>query len=175
LALAEFKRGFAFIAAVLGGGQLFLHLIFSYESAPSIVVTEPGHAVLVRSGGGHAAKAAETATAYAPQAADVASWGSTVSWGSTMSWGSTVSWGSTMTLAHIGAMLVAAALMAHGERAVWRLAHMVLPLLWVWLSPVAPFVARPRPVSEPAAFVPRFGALLARNRPRRGPPLYGLS
>jgi hypothetical protein len=154
VALAEFERGFTFIAAVLGGGQLFLHLAFSYASAPAIVITEPGHAVIVESGGGHGVMPASGAGAAGmSQAADVASWSP------------------AMTLAHVAATLAAAALMAYGERAVWRLAQVVLPLLWVFLRPAAPPLPKPLPISAPVAVVRRYGVLLARSRPRRGPPV----
>jgi hypothetical protein len=150
VALAESRRGFGFIAAVLGGGQIFLHLTFSCATAPAIVVTGPGHAVLVAPGGAHRMPAAAPVEA--------------------LTGGAAASWSPAMTLAHIVATLTAAALMAYGERAVWRLAGLVLPSLWVFRRPVPPLAAVPRPGPEPVAVVRRYGALLARSRPRRGPP-----
>lgn len=146
VALAECRRGFAFIATVLGGGQLFLHLVFSASSAPSIVV-QPGT-------GHHTTATAAVASGHGTHAAADA----------------VGAWSTAMAFGHIAVTLVAALCLAYGERAMWRVAGLVIPVLsWGHPRPVPVGVfavsARPEPVRQPLIEV-----LLARCVPRRGPP-----
>lgn len=151
VALAEAQRGFGFIATVLGGTQLFLHFVFSLSAAPSVTMSRTGGAVVVNGHGEHIAVPAAGVPADAGLALS----------------------SSAMTLGHVLATLVAAACLAYGERAIWRvarLAALVAPLLlWASLRPV-PIQVAPRTRPEPAAFAPLIGVLLARSAPLRGPP-----
>lgn len=154
VALAETQRGFAFIATVLAGSQLFLHYAFAISSAPSIVVNKAGQgAAIPPAGTDHATMTADAMSPAASAAGDAAT-----------------SWAGAMTLGHVLATLVAAACLAYGERAIWRLARLVLPLLWVFLRPIPVLQAAPRPRSRPPVFKPAHSVLLVRCRPRRGPP-----
>jgi hypothetical protein len=194
VALAEHQRGFAFIAAVLGAGQLFLHLAFSIAAAASFTVYGSG-SVRHLAGHGHTpvsgpgngmgpgGPAGDPATGSAAAGgalpagvpgADLAGTPHAALTGAETASGLT-SWSPAMTLGHAAATLAAALILAHGERAIWRLARLVVPVLlfgW-WTRPVPrPVIRAPRP--EAAPLTPLFGALLARRVPRRGPPAYAV-
>lgn len=167
VALAEHRRGFGFIAVVLCGGQLFLHFLFSLSSAPRLVAV-PGGAVATGGHGygpGHEALTTSLATGAGPitAGADVHASPAVDALGAGTA---------AMTLGHLIATVVAAACLAYGEQALWRLAGLVIPLL-AWRRVRGPVVpSRPRPVPvAPLAWSPSIEVLLARCAPRRGPPV----
>jgi hypothetical protein len=146
VAVADKKRGFAFITLVLGVSQLGLHLWFAVA-----VIFGPAD-----SGGvGH-----RHAFAWVPSAGSAVAAGQHVSM-----------W--VMGVGHVVATLGAAAWMAYAERMAWRLARMVVPLLEFllarpWTRPAAVHVGR---CAGSQVLLPaRHGVLLARRRRRRAPP-----
>ncbi|MFG3405193.1 hypothetical protein [Streptomyces sp. NPDC048142] len=74
-----------------------------------------------------------------------------------------------MALAHAAATLGTALCVMYGERVLRRLAALLAPLVTPPPVPSLRCPPRPRPVPPVVARI-RFGALLARSRPRRGPP-----
>ncbi|MFJ7949004.1 hypothetical protein ACIQ6K_36095 [Streptomyces sp. NPDC096354] len=75
----------------------------------------------------------------------------------------------SMTVTHGVAALGVSACLVHGERLLGRLAALIMPTLLFWVAPVLVRVSRPclrGPLTVP---IPH-GLLLARCRPRRGPP-----
>jgi hypothetical protein len=163
--LAESERGFAFIAAVLGGAQLFLHLAFSMASAPPSSLSWSGHAGSLAGHGGHHSLGASASIAGV--AGDAGSHGA----GPVLGLSS-----SAMLLGHVLATLGAAACLAYGERAMWRLARLVVPLLWPLLRLASvPILIAPSRRPQSLIVLPLRGVLLARCVPRRGPPGYVLA
>lgn len=152
VALADVERGFTFIATVLGGAQLFLHLVFSFGS-PYSWAAAGGDSAGHPSGHGSTGDFPVGGAAVGAEAPE-----------STLS-----AWLLGMTLGHVLATLVTAALLAYGERALWRLTGLVVPLLWSRLR-IAPVAVVARPCPEPMALSPLHEVLLARCVPRRGPP-----
>ncbi|MFJ9639457.1 hypothetical protein [Streptomyces sp. NPDC101178] len=75
-----------------------------------------------------------------------------------------------MTLAHAAATLGTALCVIHGERVLRRLAALFLPRVALQATPSLPCLPRLRPAPPVVARI-RFGALLARTRHRRGPPV----
>ncbi|MFJ3233810.1 hypothetical protein [Streptomyces sp. NPDC086787] len=76
-----------------------------------------------------------------------------------------------MTVAHGLAALGVSVCLVHGERVLRRLAALVVPTLLFWVAPVLVPVSRPRLRPRGALVVPiPHGVVLARCRPRRGPP-----
>lgn len=197
VALAEHQRGLGFIAAVLGAGQLFLHLAFSIAATSPFTVAGSGSAGHLTGHGHPPVSGPGNGTYPGGPAGDVAT-------GSAMAGGMSAAgvpgadpilagtpsgavltgaesaagltlWSLAMTLGHVAATLAAALILAHGERAIWRLARLVVPglLLRWWTRPdPRPVVRTARP--EAAPLTPLFGALLARRVPRRGPPTYAV-
>ncbi|MFF5277632.1 hypothetical protein [Streptomyces sp. NPDC000133] len=75
----------------------------------------------------------------------------------------------SMTVTHGVAALGVSACLVHGERLLGRLAALIMPTLLFWVAPVLVRASRPclrGPLTVP---IPH-GLLLARGRPRRGPP-----
>ncbi|MFD0426061.1 hypothetical protein [Streptomyces parvus] len=75
-----------------------------------------------------------------------------------------------MTLAHAAATLGAALCVLYGERVLRRLGALLAPRVVLRTAPSLPCPPRSRPV-PPVVVRIRFGALLARSRSRRGPPV----
>ncbi|MFI7328283.1 hypothetical protein ACIBQ3_27090 [Streptomyces rubiginosohelvolus] len=75
-----------------------------------------------------------------------------------------------MILAHAAATLGAALCVLYGERVLRRLGALLAPPVVLRSAPSLPCPPRSRPV-PPAVVRIRFGALLARSRSRRGPPV----
>jgi hypothetical protein len=152
IAVADKKRGFVFITAVLGGAQLSLHVWFTVAA-----MFGPAGS----SGVGHQHFLAEPST------------GSAVAAGHPVAHVGLYAPTWPMVFAHVVATLGSAACMAYAERVVWLLARMVLPLLEFllarpWPRPAAVLVGRC--ASSPMPLPARYGMLLARRRLRRGPP-----
>jgi hypothetical protein len=80
-------------------------------------------------------------------------------------------WTAGMALGHVLATLVSAACLAYGERVVWWLTRLTLPLLTL-PRPLPALVPAPLgPRAETLVLLPdRHGVLLARGLVRRGPP-----
>nr|WTB29556.1 hypothetical protein OG781_08670 [Streptomyces sp. NBC_00830] len=75
----------------------------------------------------------------------------------------------SMTVTHGVAALGVSVCLVHGERLLQRLAALIVPTLLFWVAPV--LVCVPRPCLRGPLTVPiPHGLLLARCRPRRGPP-----
>lgn len=75
-----------------------------------------------------------------------------------------------MALAHAAATLGSALCVLHGERVLRRLGALLAPRAALRSAPSLPCPPRSRPV-PPVVVRIRFGALLARSRSRRGPPV----
>ncbi|MGH3391369.1 MAG: hypothetical protein ACRDOO_21080 [Actinomadura sp.] len=148
IALADRQRDFRFITAVLGGAQLLLHVGFVLVAAIGAAGHEQ-HELWAAPAG-----SAVTSGRLGPHA--------------TMG---------LMVAGHVAATLISAACMTYAERVVWRLARMVLPPLPFLLTPpqaIPLAVASGGPdTGSPVRLPARHGVLLARRRPRRGPPRYG--
>lgn len=152
LATATFerrKRRFEGVALTLGGMQFALHLAFQYAS-----VSSPGHTTPEGRMSGHHMEMMDPSSMWAGGIGHEAQ--------HTMTAG--------MTLAHGLATVGTALCVIYGERVVRRLAAMVVPAICVRPRLSLPILSRPR-VMGPSPVTPsRVGILLARSRPRRGPP-----
>ncbi|MFE1771068.1 hypothetical protein [Streptomyces sp. NPDC059008] len=150
------RRRFDVTTLTLGGTQFALHLAFHHLS-----MRDGGHAMSV----GHAAHrmsgsmdesmAGPYMGGMTP--ADLAGAGG----GHSLS--------PAMTLAHAVATLGTALCVVYGERVLRGLAALVVPDVCFRAPAALPFTPRLRP-ALPSSAHPRFGVLLARSRPRRGPP-----
>ncbi len=143
LLLGGRRRRFDVVVLVLGTTQFALHNAFHFLPAPG-GGTRPG----TPTGHGthhHMAGASEDpGTAHAVDAG--------------------------MTLAHAAATLGAALCVLYGERVLRRLGALLAPRVALRPAPTLPCPPRSCPV-PPVVVRIRFGALLARSRSRRGPPV----
>lgn len=142
------RRRFDVTVLTLGATQFALHLVFHRMTMPA-------------DGSGHG-----TMTAGHHHGAGVnmpAEWGAA---------GSAHAMSTSMTSAHALATLGTTLCVIHGERVLRRLAALLLPRLPL-LAPTAACPAPPegQPPAPLTAGHVRLGVLLARCRPRRGPPL----
>ena len=152
IGLADKQRGFVFITAVLGGTQLALHVWFAFVAA--VGAAGAGHGQHVTTPAAGSALASGQPLAHGGHHAST--------------------W--LMVLGHALATLGSAACLAYAERVVWRLARMVAPLLLFLLArPGRTLMAvfSGSCAAPPVLLPARHGALLARRRLRRGPPLPG--
>ncbi|MFJ6614732.1 hypothetical protein ACIQPT_31155 [Streptomyces sp. NPDC091289] len=136
------RHRFDLVVLVLGATQFALHNAFHFLPAPG-GTPHPG----MPAGHGHHMPAGPAMDAHAGHAMDAG-----------------------MTGAHAAATLGTALCVLYGERVLRRLAALVAPrvvLRWATSLPCPP---RPRPAPPVVARI-RFGALLARSRSRRGPPV----
>lgn len=140
-ALTRFRLGRVAILAVLGAGQFLLHQAFELFG-PSSAVATTGH--------DHSAAA---------MAAQLSS--------ATPMTGMTDSL--PMVTAHVLATILAALVVAHGERALWALLAWCTPLARVLRLVLPPVTPRPARRVETTARRPR-RLDLVRVTPRRGPP-----
>nr|WP_237274107.1 hypothetical protein [Streptomyces globisporus] len=143
LLLGGRKRRFDVVVPALGATQFALHNAFHFLPAPG-GGTHPG----MPAGHGHqhhmAGASGDPGAAHAMDAG--------------------------MILAHAAATLGAALCVLYGERVLRRLGALLAPRLVLRSAPSLPCPSRSRPVPPVAARI-RFGALLARSRSRRGPPV----
>ncbi|MGW7418122.1 hypothetical protein [Streptomyces sp. NPDC054863] len=145
---------FDVVTLILGGTQFALHLAFHHLTMRSPDGRPPSpadgsHAMHHAMAGGHAGTGA--AEMVAPGA------------GHAM--------GTAMTAAHALATLGTALCVIHGERVLHRSAALALPRFLPAAVPTAPPVLPELPPPPPSTTGRvLFGALLARSRPRRGPP-----
>ncbi|MGW1297753.1 hypothetical protein [Streptomyces sp. NPDC002533] len=141
------RRRFDVVVLVLGATQFALHNAFHFLPAPG--------------GGPHPGMPAGHEHGHGPQHHMAGASGSPGS-GHAMDAG--------MTLAHAAATLGAALCVLYGERVLRRLAALLAPRVVLRQAPSLPCPPRSRPV-PPVVVRIRFGALLARSRSRRGPPV----
>ncbi|MGW1373177.1 hypothetical protein ACWD6P_02720 [Streptomyces sp. NPDC002446] len=149
------RRRFDVTTLTLGGTQFALHLAFHHLS-----MLDGGHAMPVGHSAHHMA-GSMTGSMTGPHMdgmgpADMAAGG-----GHALS--------PAMSLAHAVATLGTALCVIYGERVLRGLAALVVPDVCFQAPRALPFTPRLRPVL-PSSARPRFGVLLARSRPRRGPP-----
>ncbi|MEU8892578.1 hypothetical protein [Streptomyces sp. NPDC048442] len=145
---------FDVVTLILGGTQFALHLAFHRLTMGS----PHGHPPSPAGGGGtmHHAMAGRPAGMGAAE---------------TVAPGAGHSMGTAMTAAHALATLGTALCVIHGERVLRRLAALALPRLVTTAVPAAPPVLPELPPLPPSTDgCLRFGVLLARSCPRRGPP-----
>ncbi|MFF3457212.1 hypothetical protein ACFYXH_23400 [Streptomyces sp. NPDC002730] len=150
------RRRFDVVALVLGGTQFSLHLVFRHLSVPNgggrtMPAGHAAHHMAGRMTGEH--------MNMAP--ADVSGVSSGHGAGHSMT--------AAMTLAHAVATLGTALCVIYAERVLQRLAALVVPDIGFRSPPPLPFAPRLRPMPPPVVHT-GFGVLLARSRPRRGPP-----
>lgn len=145
LLLGGRKRRFDVVVLVLGATQFALHNAFHFLPAPG-GGPHPG----MPAGHGHGAR-----HHMAGASEDVAA-------GHAMDAG--------MPLAHAAATLGSALCVLYGERVLRRLGALLAPRVVLRPAPSLPCPPRSRPV-PPVVVRIRFGALLARSRSRRGPPV----
>ncbi|MFB8144959.1 hypothetical protein [Streptomyces parvus] len=143
LLLGGRRRRFDVVVLVLGATQFALHNAFHFLPAPG--------------GGPHPGMTAGHGTQH-----HVA--------GMSQSPGSGHAMDAGMTLAHAAATLGSALCVLYGERVLRRLGALLAPRVVLRSAPSLPCPPRPRPV-PPVVVRIRFGALLARSRSRRGPPV----
>ncbi|MEU5372390.1 hypothetical protein ABZ362_26050 [Streptomyces sp. NPDC005951] len=143
LLLGSRKRRFDVVVLVLGATQFALHNAFHFLPA-----TDGGtHA---GRGGGHGPQHHMAEASGDPGAAHAMDTG--------------------MILAHAAATLGSALCVLYGERVLRRLGALLAPRVVLRSASPLPCPPRSRPV-PPVVVRIRFGALLARSRSRRGPPV----
>ncbi|MGW6590523.1 hypothetical protein [Streptomyces sp. MCL20-2] len=145
LLLGGRKRRFDVVVLVLGATQFALHHAFHFLPAPGRGMHPGMHA-----GHGHGTPHHMTGASGGPGAAHAMDAG--------------------MTLAHAAATLGSALCVLYGERVLRRLGALLAPRVVLRSAPSLPCPPRSRPV-PPVVVRIRFGALLARARSRRGPPV----
>ncbi|MFG2288197.1 hypothetical protein ACGFOU_19310 [Streptomyces sp. NPDC048595] len=154
------RRRFDVLALVLGGTQFSLHLAFHRLSMP-----DGGGCSMPLGHAGHSMASHLTGPGTGMSMPDMAGAGDGIKAGHSMT--------AAMTLAHAVATLGTALCVIYGERVLRRLAAllaaMVVPDIRFGSSLPLPFAPRLRPTPAAAART-GFGVLLARSRPRRGPP-----
>ena len=146
-AATRLRLGFPALAALLGGGQLALHEVFSAFSSPG---TNPGSGTATP----HESHLAG-AGILAPAVDHLA--------------GAAATAGPLMLSAHILATLASALLLAKGEAALWALAAWLRPLVAL-PQPVACDDGTPPVAAFPPAAVPLRPWRNLRQDSRRGPP-----
>lgn len=145
LLLGGRRRRFDVVVLVLGATQFALHNAFHFLPAPG-GGTHPG----MPAGHGHGTRHHMAGASGDPGAAHAMDAG--------------------MTLAHAAATLGSALCVLYGERVLRRLRGLLAPRVVLRPAPSLPCPPRSRPV-PPVVVRIRFGALLARSRSRRGPPV----
>ncbi|WP_223837661.1 hypothetical protein [Streptomyces venezuelae] len=149
------RIGFSTTTMVMGGTQFALHLAFHTLAA--------GHSTAAHRSTGHHSMAGHGLAVHGGMAP-----AATMDPAAMAQAGHTMS--PAMTAAHALATIGTALCVVHGERLLRHLAALLTPVR----PPAAPHrtpaaaVLPPLHVSPP--LTPRFGVLLARSRPRRGPP-----
>ncbi|MFD4747731.1 hypothetical protein ACFWOS_20030 [Streptomyces rubiginosohelvolus] len=143
LLLGGRKRRFDVVVLALGATQFALHNTFHFLPAP-------GGGTHAGMGAGHGHQHHMAGASVDPGAAHAIDAG--------------------MILAHAAATLGAAICVLYGERVLRRLGALLAPRLVLRSAPSLPCPPRSRPV-PPVVVRIRFGALLARSRSRRGPPV----
>ncbi|GGR99372.1 hypothetical protein GCM10010284_35520 [Streptomyces rubiginosohelvolus] len=145
LLLGGRKRRFDVVVLALGATQFALHNAFHFLPAPG-GGTHPG----MPAGHGHGPQHHMTGASGDP--------------------GATHAMDAGMILAHAAATLGSALCVLYGERVLRRLGALLAPRVVLRSAPSLPCPPRSRPV-PPVVVRIRFGALLARSRCRRGPPV----
>lgn len=146
------RRRFDVTALVLGGTQFSLHLALHHLSMP-----DGGSRSMPAGHAAHHMPGHMTGRHMGMAEADMASTGAVLPMTP------------AMTVAHAVATLGTALCVIYGERVLRRLAALVVPDI-CFRSPLPlPVTPRLRPMPAPVGH-PRFGVLLARSLPRRGPP-----
>ncbi|MGW4040174.1 hypothetical protein ACWEIM_28525 [Streptomyces sp. NPDC004778] len=143
LLLGSRKRRFDVVVLVLGATQFALHNVFHFLPAP-------GGGTHAGRGGGHGSQHHMAEASGDPGAAHAMDAG--------------------MILAHAAATLGSALCVLYGERVLRRLGALLAPRVVLRSASPLPCPPRSRPV-PPVVVRIRFGALLARSRSRRGPPV----
>ncbi|MFD3516370.1 hypothetical protein [Streptomyces sp. NPDC058657] len=182
---------FDVLTLILGGTQFVLHLAFHHLAMRNPVGHPPspagaGHAAT----GGHAGTGAAeilahgahltTSASHVRDAGHVREVGHAMGAGHVLGAGHAMgaehaisaehAMGAAMTSAHALATLGTALSVIHGERVLRRLAALALPRFLPTTAPTAPPLLPELSPPPAATGRPGFGALLARSRPRRGPP-----
>lgn len=163
LVASAHRLGTRSLAALLGGGQLALHLAFTVLGRTGAPV-DPGVGMAIAADHGHGS-VPDLATAHL-QAAHLHAAGGHAA-GAHAALGHAHHGGWVMLLTHVLATAVTALVLARGERALWLLAGLVAPAIRP--RPTRPALG-PRP-ALPA--LPVLAPALAHVRdvaPRRGPP-----
>ncbi|OKI64779.1 hypothetical protein AMK14_29635 [Streptomyces sp. TSRI0445] len=145
LLLGGRRRRFDVVVLTLGATQFALHNAFHFLPAPG-GGTHPG----MPPGHGHGPRHHMAGVSGDPGAAHAMDAG--------------------MILAHAAATLGSALCVLYGERVLRRLGALLAPRVALRSAPSLPCPPRSRPV-PPVVVRIRFGALLARSRSRRGPPV----